>query len=44
MAFLVIISSVFFGLQVNVHSWLGIGIILTATHLYMNVALRAPPK
>ena len=44
MAFLVIISSIFFGLQVNVHSWLGIGIILTATHLYMNIALRAPPK
>ena len=26
--------------QVNAHSWLGIGIILTSTHLYMNIAIR----
>ena len=38
MALLVAISAAFFGLSVNVHSWLGIGIILCGTHLYMNVA------
>ena len=26
--------------KVNAHSWLGIGIILTSTHLYMNIAIR----
>ena len=44
MALLVCISAAFFGLRVNAHSWLGIGIILTATHLYMNIAIRAPAR
>ena len=44
MALLVCISAAFFGLNVNAHSWLGIGIILTATHLYMNIAIRAPAR
>ena len=40
MALLVCISAAFFELKVNAHSWLGIGIILTSTHLYMNIAIR----
>ena len=40
MAVLVCLSAPFFDLKVNAHSWLGIGIILTSTHLYMNIAIR----
>jgi UDP-sugar transporter A1/2/3 len=40
MALLVSLSAAFFNLKVNAHSWLGIGIILTSTHLYMNIAIR----
>lgn len=40
MALLVCLSASFFNLKVNAHSWLGIGIILTSTHLYMNIAIR----
>ena len=40
MALLVCLSAAFFDLKVNAHSWLGIGIILTSTHLYMNIAIR----
>ena len=28
--------------QANVHSWLGILIVLTTTYCYMNIALRMP--
>ena len=44
MALLVCISATFFGLSVNAHSWLGIGIILTSTHLYMDIAIRTYSK
>ena len=40
MAVLVCLSAAFFDLKVNAHSWLGIGIILTSTHLYMNIDIR----
>ena len=42
MAILVIISATFFGLSTNLHSWLGIVIILATTYCYMNIALTMP--
>ena len=45
MAILVVVSATFFQLSTNVHSWLGVVIVLTTTYCYMNIALKiaAPP-
>lgn len=40
MAILVIVSAAFFSLSTNVHSWLGIVIVLATTYCYMNIALK----
>ena len=42
MAILIIISSLYFSVETNAHSWLGIIIVLTTTYCYMNIALRMP--
>ena len=38
MALLIVISYYFFALQTNLHSWLGVVIVLTTTYCYMNIA------
>lgn len=42
MAILVAVSAAFFKLSTNLHSWLGIVIVLTTTYCYMNIALTMP--
>jgi UDP-sugar transporter A1/2/3 len=42
MALLIAISYYFFALQTNLHSWLGIVIVLTTTYCYMNIAVKLP--
>jgi len=46
-ALLFIVSAYFFKAETNIHSWLSIVIVLTATYCYMNIALKlnssAPP-
>ena len=42
MALLIVISYYFFALQTNLHSWLGVVIVLTTTYCYMNIAVKLP--
>jgi len=41
-AILCVVSFYFFAAPTNIHSWLGIVIILATTYSYMNIALRLP--
>eukprot|EP00962_Isochrysis_galbana_P038609 scaffold13712_cov124-Isochrysis_galbana.AAC.6 len=42
MAILVAVSAAFFKLSTNLHSWLGIVIVLATTYCYMNIAIKMP--